>query len=126
MYQQAIWATKGIPCMLLLLQATPLSIGLALAGRFGCLCVEQEDVWFQGVCLSSPDADKEKPICLLAIMHTLVDAPLTKTLSLLFPVFAQWWPDRPLATLLNGGLLTNRIRLIHLPHQSDFVGLYIY
>ena len=32
-YQQAIWATKGIPCMLLLLQAAPLSIGLALAGR---------------------------------------------------------------------------------------------
>ena len=58
-YQQAIWATKGIPCMLLLLQAAPLSVGLALAGRSWCLCVEQEDVWFQGVCLSSPDADKE-------------------------------------------------------------------
>ena len=58
-YQQVIWATKGIPCMLLLLQVTPLSVGLALAGRSWCLCLEQEDVWFQGVCLSSPDADKE-------------------------------------------------------------------
>ena len=58
-YQHAIWATKGTPCMLLLLQVAPLSVGLALAGRSWCLCLEQEDVWFQGVCLSRPEADKE-------------------------------------------------------------------
>jgi len=51
--------------MLLLLQTTPLPIGLALADRFGCFCLEQEDVWFQGVCLSRPTADKESLICSL-------------------------------------------------------------
>ena len=49
--------------MLLLLQATPLPIGLALADRFGCFCLEQEDVWFQGDCLSRPNADMESLIC---------------------------------------------------------------